>query len=111
MANIINIIEHQNRLLFEDNYTPVVCGNSNYFVVFNFSEEWSRCYQKKAIFVVGDRQKQMNFEGNVLKLPAFPNAPYFELLVYANQDNEHFSTTSIKIRLEPTPIGNLIKFK
>ena len=111
MANMIQISEQNNRLFFDGNYTPVVCGNSNYYICFNFSEEWLACYHKTAVFVIGDRKKQMNFEGHLLKLPAFPNAPYFELLVYAKDGDDFYSTTAIKIRLEPTPIGNLIKFK
>lgn len=111
MANVIHLREEENRLVFDGMYTPVVCGNSNYYVMFDFSEEWENCHNKVAVFVIGDRKKQMKFEGNILRLPAFPNAPYFELLVYAKDDDELFSTTAIKIRLEPTPIGNLIKFK
>ena len=111
IMNMIQITEQENRLYFDGNYTPVVCGNSNYFVKFDFSPEWARCYHKTAVFVVGDRKKQMKFEGNLLQLPAFPNASHFELMVYAEDENEFYSTTAIRIRLEPTPIGNLIKFK
>ena len=111
MANLILINEKNNRLYFDGTYTPVVCGNSNYFISFEFSEELARCYHKTAVFVVGDRKKQMEFEGHILKLPIFPNAPYFELMVFAKDGDELYSTTAIKIRLEPTPIGNMIKFK
>lgn len=109
--NMIEITEEENRLYFDGTYTPVVCGNSNYFVKFYFSDEWARCYKKKAVFVVGDRKKQMEFEGSLLQLPAFPNASSFELMVFAEDGDEIYSTTAIRIRLEPTPIGNLIKFK
>ena len=108
---MIQLKERENRLLFDGTYTPVVCGNSNYYVHINFSEEWERCQNKVAVFVIGDRRKQMQFDGNMIRLPAFPNAPFFELMVYAKDDDEIFSTTSIRIRLEPTPIGHMIKFK
>lgn len=109
MANVINIREENNRLSFCDTYSPVVCGNTNYFVLFQFSEEWQRAYYKTAVFIAEGKRKSMKFEGNILKLPAFFNAPYFELLVCAKEDDEYFTTTPIKIRLEPTPIADLIK--
>jgi hypothetical protein len=65
IMNMIQITEQENRLYFDGNYTPVVCGNSNYFIKFDFSPEWARCYHKTAVFVVGDRKKQMKFEGNI----------------------------------------------
>lgn len=111
MANVIHLREQENRLNFDSTYTPVVCGNSNYYVIIDFSEEWSKCHNKVAVFVVGDRKKQMRFEGKMLRLPAFPNAPYFEMLVYARDNDELYSTTAIKIRLEPTPIGGMVKIK
>ncbi|MBP3582181.1 MAG: hypothetical protein J6J33_05450 [Clostridia bacterium] len=101
MANMIFLKEQENRLFFDGTYTPVVCANSNYYVHIEFSDEWARCHNKVAVFVIGDRKKQMKFEGNIIRLPAFPNAPFFELLVYAKDDDELFSTTALKIRLEP----------
>lgn len=109
MANVIRIKEEGNRLSFVESYSPVVCGNSNYYVVFDFSEEWAVCHNKTAIFIIGDQQKMLKFEGNILRLPAFPNASAVVLLVHAKNDDELFSTTSIKIRLEPTPICNMLK--
>lgn len=111
MANIINLKEIENRLYFDGTYTPIVCGNSNYYVQIQFSDEWNRCYFKTAVFVVGEKKKQMKFEGSLLRLPAFPNAPSFEMLVYAKDEDAIYSTTAIKIRLEPTPIGNLLDFQ
>lgn len=110
MTNTIHICEEQNRLFFEGTYTPIVCGNSNYFVLFNFSEDWMRFHNKTAVFIIGDKRKQLKFEGNILKLPLFPNAPYVEMLVFAKDADEYASTTAIKIRLEPTPIGQMFKF-
>ena len=110
MANIIHIREEKNRLWFDGTYTPIVCGNTNYFVLFDFSEDWLQFHNKTAVFVIGDKRKQLKFEGNVLKLPLFPNAPYVEMLVFAKDDEECISTTAIKIRLEPTPIGQMFKF-
>ena len=111
MANIINLKEIENRLYFDGTYTPIVCGNSNYYVQIQFSDEWNRCYFKTAVFVVGEKKRQMKFEGSLLRLPAFPNAPSFEMLVYAKDEDAIYSTTAIKIRLEPTPIGNLLDFQ
>ena len=109
MANVINIKEENNRLSFANTYSPVVCGNTNYFVLFEFSEEWQRAYHKTAIFIADGKRKSMKFEGNILKLPAFFNSTYFELMVCAKEDGELYLTTPIRIRLEPTPLGDLIK--
>jgi hypothetical protein len=112
MSNIIYIEEKHNRLDFADTYTPVVCGNSNYYVKFKFSSDWLGCYKKTAVFIVDGVSKQMPFEGDLLRLPAFPNASCFQLMLYVKDDNDElYSTTALKIRLEPTPIGHLVKFK
>lgn len=108
MANYIKIKEDGNRLEFSETYKPVVCGNSNYFVIFDFSEEWFNCDEKTAVFIIGDKKKMKKFRGHVLQLPVFPNAPYVSLLVHTKKDDEYFTTSAIKIRLEPTPIGDLL---
>lgn len=108
MANVIHIKEENNRLEFCGTYSPVVCGNTNYFVIFQFSEDWQQINTKTAIFIADGKRKSMKFDGNVLKLPAFVDSSYFELLVCAKGDGEFYATTPLKIRLEPLPIGDLI---
>ena len=69
MAKIINIIEKDNKLNFEIDHEPIVCGNTNYILHFNFSEEWSKCNQKTAIFVANGESIKILFEGNECKVP------------------------------------------
>ena len=112
MSSMIVVSEEKNRLFFEHPYTPVVCGNSSYYIRIHFtSDEFNTCDKKYAVLVVDEKKKQLPFEGNLFKLPALPNASHFMLMVYVKDGEDIYSTTAIKIRLEPTPIGNLIKFK
>ncbi len=110
MSNIIEISEKENRLYFENVYNPVVCGNTNYFVKFYFTNELQHINTKTAVFIVGEKSKQMQFEGDLLRLPLFPNAPYVELLVHAKDGDDCYTTTSIRIRLQATKLGNKFNF-
>lgn len=104
--NIINITEKGNRLFFEDNYTPIVCGNSNYFLKFDFEGDWLKCNHKTAIFVVEGKKFALDFEGDTAKVPALPNAQHFHVALTASYDeNTILNTTAIRIRLEPTPLA------
>ncbi len=53
-----------------DNSKYIVCGNSDYFAVFHFDEEWEGYNNKTAIFVdSNDRVKEVSFAGNKCKIP------------------------------------------
>lgn len=110
MENIIYICEEKNRLDFCETYSPIVCGNTNYYLVFNFSSEWEQITHKTAVLVVGERVKQLQFDGRICQLPAMPNAPFAMIYLHAKKDEMMFSTTGLKIRLEPTKVAEYIKF-
>lgn len=100
---IIKITEKDNRLSFEENYTPVVCGNSNYVLKFTFDSTWEKCNRKTAIFVVEGKKFAVDFEGNSVAVPALPNAPYFHVALSSSANGEtSLLTTAIRVRLEPT---------
>lgn len=106
MANIINISEKGNRLFIEDTYTPIVCGNSNYKLVFNFSEEWQSCHSKTAMFMVDSKRTLVAFEGNTCTVPVLPNGLYvFISLLSSSSSGEQLATTRLRLRLEPNPFN------
>ena len=84
----IKIKEEKNRLDFEEHYSPIVCGNSNYCLEFNFDEAWSACTSKTAIFVVDGKKAIVNFEGNTLIVPEMPNAPFLILSLQGYVNDE-----------------------
>ncbi len=104
--NIIKIVENKNRLYFEEFYTPVVCGNSNYVLEFYFDNIWEMCDRKTAVFLVEGKKFTVKFDGNFVKVPPLPNAPFFHVALSAFLDDESIiNTTAIRIRLEPTPLA------
>lgn len=105
MANIINITESANRLEFSDAYSPIVCGNSNYYLHFTFDEIWKRCERKTALFVVEGKKMYVDFEGEDVRVPVLPNASFVFVSLISGEGNNQIATTSIKIRLEPTALG------
>lgn len=102
MAITIRIKEKDNRLDFEHYYSPIVCGNTNYRIKFNFSDAWKDCFEKTAVFVVGSKKNLISFSGDSLKLPAMPNASelFLSLISGAGTDKQQM-TTSLKLRMEP----------
>lgn len=111
MANIIKITESANRLEFTGTYTPIVCGNSNYYLQFVFDDIWKNCNRKTAVFTVEDKRAYVDFEGNEVKVPVLPNAPCVHVSLITGEGDEQMSTTPLKIRLEPSALGgNLSEF-
>lgn len=105
MANIINITEKNNRLEFSDTYTPIVCGNSNYVLKFNFGEQWQNCNRKAAFFVIDGNKQTVDFEGDECKVPVLPNAAFVFVSLVSGEGENQLATTPIRIRLEPTMAG------
>lgn len=105
MANIINITERGNRLDITDTYTPIVCGNSNYELHFDFSDEWSECNKKTAVFFVNGKKTAVEFEGDTVEVPILPNAPFvYVALITSNNSNKQLASTQLRLRLESTPL-------
>ena len=106
MANTIHITERGNRLFIEDTYTPIVCGNSNYELVFNFSDDWKKANTKTAMFLVEGKRTLVVFEGTTCKVPILPNGSYVLVsLLSSPTENEQLVTTRIRLRLEANPFS------
>lgn len=53
---------------------PLVCGNSDYKVVFEFDEEWNEYPAKTAMFVFNKQSVQQPFDGNICNGVSIENA-------------------------------------
>ena len=48
------------------NDVELVCGNSDYRVIFEFDEDWAKYNAKTALFVFGDTTVEVPFTGNII---------------------------------------------
>ncbi len=105
--NIIHIKESGNRLSYSENYTPIVCGNSNYYLKFEFEGDWLKCTRKTAIFIVDGKKFALDFEGDTAPVPAIPNSTHCHVALTSSYDQHTIlNTTAIKLRLEPSPLAD-----
>lgn len=74
--------------------TPVVCGNSDYVIDFEFDEEWNQHEVKTAVFSVNGQIRKEVFSGNVCKMPVFENALVAWVGVFAGTINDGTLSTS-----------------
>ena len=104
MANIIEIVEENNILSFKNEPMKIVCGNTNYSLHFNFSEEWQAISKKMAVFVVDGKKTTVEFEGCELSVPAMPNASTcFVYVIGGGENEESFISSALKLRLIESP--------
>lgn len=61
----------------------IVCGNSDYYIEFRFSDEWDAFEVKTARFNYGNISVDATFRGDVVKCPKISNATMLEVGVYA----------------------------
>lgn len=102
MNNII-IHEENNNLIIKDDYSPLVCGNTNYTLEFVFGEDWQKTTNKIAVFFVGDQKTAVPFTGSLLSVPALPNAQIMQLvLMTAETENTRLVSSVLDINLKPT---------
>ena len=52
----------------------IVCGNSDYRLIFDFDEEWSEHRLKTARFIWDGKYKDVVFDGNICPVPTISNA-------------------------------------
>lgn len=110
MQNTIEIIEYENRLHLAKEYEPIICGNTNYKIKFEFSESWSACNKKTAFFVVEGKKIPIEFENDICNIPAMPNTGSFLVfLVASSNENEILSSTPIRINLQRNPSMDKLK--
>ncbi len=98
----LKIYEENNNLLFKESYSPVVCGNSNYQVEFEFGADWQAVEDKTAIIIVGGKKTAKDFSGNTLTLPAIPNCNSFLLIVFS-AEGETTRLVSSPVSIDATP--------
>lgn len=82
---------------------PVVCGNSNYVVDFDFDEEWNEHNVKTAVFKVNGETIREVFEGTSCKMPVFQNTLIAWVGVFAGtiDDGTLSTSTPALIRCKP----------
>lgn len=103
---IIDIVEDGNRLDFKSTYSPIVCGNTGYYLRFEFSENWKKCLHKTAILILDNKKFAIDFEENIVEVPPLPNCKWLYVALTSSVGEEvAMSTTSIKIRLEPSLVA------
>lgn len=98
----LKIYEENNNLIFKENYPPIVCGNSNYEITFEFGSDWQSVSDKTAIIIVGGKKTAKDFSGSTLTLPAIPNCNNFMLIIFSSE-GETTRLVSSPIEIEATP--------
>lgn len=73
---------------------PVVCGNSDYEVEFDFDSEWDGHSLKTAVFTSNGKSYQKVFDGNVCDMPAFENTLIVWVGVFAGAIDDGTLSTS-----------------
>ena len=63
----------------------IICGNSDYKVIFTFDEEWSGVYKKTARFIWNGQYFDVEFAGTEVEAPIITNADSVEVGVYAGE--------------------------
>lgn len=61
----------------------IVCGNSDYQILFTFDSEWEAYAEKTARFIVNGTFTDVDFQGNTCPVPIIRNASQMEVGVYA----------------------------
>ena len=77
------IVREKVAKLVNPDETPLVCGNNDYVVEFDFDEAWADYPAKTALFVFGSDSVPVVFEGNVCKGVAIKNATECAIGVFA----------------------------
>lgn len=87
-------ISVRRRIVAQTDRTIYVCGNSDYFVVFDFDDEWQDINYKTARFIVNGKPIDVVIEGNVCRVPVLLDAHCFFVGVFAGDLR---TTTSARI--------------
>lgn len=111
MNNIIEIVEFKNRISVKEDYEPIICGNTNYYLKFTFDEEWSKLINKQVIVEVKGKKLLLDIdENNMCKLPALPNALKCLVMVKCVvSENEVYASNALKIELEPNILSEEVE--
>ena len=99
----INLKEEFNHLKIKTPYAPIVCGNKNYSISIDFSNDWSNIQNKIAVFVIGSKKTAIEFSGDTFAVPALPNANHAKLIIMsAESESEAKVTSTFELNLKPT---------
>lgn len=105
----ISVRENENRLFLDEDVEPIVCGNSNYELEFEFSAEWKDAEHKIAVFEVCGERFFANIVENKVKIPVLPNARSLIVSVISAKDTEsQLATTPIVLELTDSYIADNI---
>lgn len=77
------IVREKVAKLVNPDETPLVCGNNDYVVEFDFDDAWENYPEKTALFVFGSDSVPVVFNGNVCKGVAVKNATECAIGVFA----------------------------
>ena len=112
----LKIIEKNNIIDFKEQYAPIVCGNSNYTLEFEFGDDWQNVTNKIAVLDLAGVKTAIDFVENTLNLPpidAPASSKVIELyLMSAETEKSTLITNKMEIKIEPThSIRNLPEFE
>lgn len=103
----IKLKEKENKLSLTCCPEPIICGNSNYALDFDFSEEWKIAENKLAVLDINGERIFAKFEDTIVKLPIFPNASKVLVSVVSGKDTEsQLSTTPVELKLEHSRVAD-----
>lgn len=97
------IIEITNKKPFLRDKTPLVCGNSGYFIDFTFDSEWDNHEVKTAMFRVGDKTIPQVFSGTRCEVPVLQNTRMVSVGVFAGTVDDGTLSTSMPALIECLP--------
>jgi hypothetical protein len=93
MSQIIKI-QIQNKVATPISTVPIVCGNADYKIEFEFDEEWEKYEVKTGTFLVRDKTIKQVFTGNVCDVPVLQNTLLVEVGVFAGTIDDGTLSTS-----------------
>lgn len=82
---------------------PVVCGNSDYEIHFDFDEEWNGHEVKTAVFTVNGKSALKPFSGTVCKIPELNNTLILWVGVFAGTIDDGTLSTSTPALIKCVP--------
>ncbi len=84
MKNLhITVVDKIATFLYRDG--EIVCGNSDYQIVFNFDAEWKNISTKTARFRWGGEKRDVKFNGTTCTVPVISDASSVIVGVFADE--------------------------
>lgn len=83
MAKTLQVTVRDKVATYSSRGGPIVCGNTDYEIKFNFDAEWNLYDKKTARFVWGGQHVDVPFTGNTCAVPRIHRAESVSVGVYA----------------------------